>query len=379
MKKIVLAFDSFKGSVSSKEISQFVTSHLQHTMPYIEVQSLVIADGGEGTSDAIAASIATHEQYCSSYDPLSREIITRYEITDDGKTAIIELARTSGLPLLSKEERNPLKTSTYGTGVVILDALERGCTNLLLGIGGSATNDAGMGILCALGIKFYNINGELLSPCGENLHSIAQIDTSQLSPLARKANFTIACDVENPFYGENGPAYIYSPQKGADSNMVKMLDDGLRHYSNIINRVFGVDISSIPGAGAAGGVGGGLIPFLSCRLKSGIDIVMEVCHFDNMIKDADLIFTGEGRIDKQTAMGKALGGIVKHAKRYHIPVVALGGSIENVEQLNELGFTTVLSIQQGPLTLEEAMQPNTALNSIANTVTQILRLKYGDY
>lgn len=375
MYKIILAFDSFKGSASSKEIGTFVKQQIKIEMPQIEVQPILIADGGEGTLDAIASSMNAHEQYCDSYDPLNREIISKYMITDDGDTGIIELAKTSGLPLLSREERNPLITSTYGTGVVIMDALKRGCHNILLGIGGSATNDVGTGILHALGVHFIDSNGKRLQPCGENLTKIVQIDTNHLSPLAVKANFIIACDVNNPLYGSNGAAHVFAPQKGADNKIVESLDKGLYHYANLIDEIYHIDINSIPGAGAAGGVGGGLLPFLSCQLKSGIDIILDLSRFDEIIKDTDLIFTGEGRIDIQTGMGKALNGILKRAKSKSIPVIALAGSVENIKELNALGFTSVFSIQKGPITLEDAMQPATTLNGIANTIIQILRLK----
>lgn len=374
MKKIVLAFDSFKGSVSSSEISRSVRHAIRRIYPACEVLSFPIADGGEGTTEAICAGLDVDRITCRAHDPLMNPIEVAYGITKDGTTAILEMASASGLPLVPDSLRSPMNTSTYGTGEVVLDALRRGCRRFIMGIGGSATNDAGIGMLAALGVRFLDNEGKRLEPKGSNLIRIVSVDDSSLCAELKDSSFILACDVNNPFYGLQGAAYVFAPQKGAAPEDVKALDEGLRHYAAVLQTEKGMDVSMIPGAGAAGGMGGGLLPFLQAALKPGIDTILDILHFRESLQGADLVFTGEGKLDAQTAMGKALGGVLDAANALDVPVIALGGGVEAAEQLNQMGFTAVLSVQPSPVSLDKAMQKEFALANLERTVTQLLRI-----
>lgn len=374
MKKIILAFDSFKGSINSMEIAKAAEQAIIKEYPNCEIVCFPIADGGEGTTAAICAKWDVNYISCQVHDPRMKAIDASYAITADGKTAVLEMSSSSGLPLVPKVLQNPLQTTTVGTGELILDAINRGCRNFILGIGGSATNDAGIGLLEALGVKFLDKNRKVLKPIGSSLEYIEFIDESELHPELKNCKFTIACDVNNPLFGPQGAACIFAPQKGATVSEVEILDHGLRHYTEVIKRHKGMDIASIPGAGAAGGMGGGLLPFLNATLKSGIETILDILEFKESLKNADLIFTGEGKLDAQTRMGKALGGILKRALEAKVPIIGLGGSVEGIKELNEMGFTAVYSIQPGIVSLEQAMQKEYALDNIQNTVTQILRI-----
>lgn len=374
MKKIILAFDSFKGSAGSLEIANAARKGILKECPHCHVVSFPIADGGEGTTEAICTGLAVNQEICTAHDPLMNPIDVTYGITQDGTTAILEMASASGLPLVPEALRNPLNTSTYGTGEMIQDALQKGCRRFILGIGGSSTNDAGIGMLSALGVRFLDESGKSLKPVGSSLIRITTIDDSSLHPALEEATFTIACDVNNPFYGPQGAAFVYAPQKGASPEEVIALDEGLRHYAGILLKQKGVDIAAIPGAGAAGGMGGGLLPFLRATLKPGIDAILDILHFEESLQEADLIFTGEGKLDVQTGMGKALGGILRMAQARNTPVIALGGGVEASAHLNEMGFTAVLPIQPAPVSLERAMQKEFTLDNIERTVAQLIRI-----
>lgn len=374
MKKIILAFDSFKGSAGSLEIAGAARNAIAKEFPFCEVLHFPIADGGEGTTEAICTGLDVEKVSCCAHDPLMNPIEVTYGVTRDGMTAILEMASASGLPLVPDALRNPMHTTTYGTGEIILDALNRGCRRFIMGIGGSATNDAGTGMLAALGVRFLDGSGKVLEPKGSNLIRMESVDDSLLPVALREASFTIACDVNNPFYGEQGAAFVFAPQKGATPGEVEMLDKGLRHYAGVIRRQKNLDISAVPGAGAAGGMGGGLLPFLNATLKPGIDTILDILRFRDALCDADLVFTGEGKLDAQTAMGKALGGVLKMATEQHVPVIALGGGVEATSQLNEMGFTAVLSIQPAPVSLGKAMQREFTLENIERTVTQLIRI-----
>ena len=352
MKKIILAFDSFKGSVSSVQIAQAATLAIKEELPLCEVLSFPIADGGEGTTDALCSKLDIERVSCRVHNPLMQSIDVSYGITKDGNTAILEMASASGLTLIEENLRSPMVTSTYGTGEV----------------------DAAVGMLTALGLRFLDKKGEELKPIGSNLIQIAQIDDSELNPLLKDTSFTIACDVNNPLYGENGAAYIYAPQKGATPKEVELLDQGLRNFAEVVKKYNGKNIADIPGAGAAGGMGGGLLAFLNAELKSGIEVILDVLQFEESVKEADLILTGEGRLDEQTTMGKALGGILKVANKHKKPVIAIGGSILDSNQLIDAGFTAVLSIQPYPVSLNEAMDVKFASENITRTIKQIIRI-----
>ena len=374
MKKIVIASDSFKGSISSAEVAACGERAVHRLFPDCEVVQLPVADGGEGTVETLTAALGGQSVTAVVHDPLGRLITARYGWIAQEQTAILEMAAASGLPLLTPEERNPWLTSTYGTGELIQDAIERGCRKFLIAIGGSATNDGGMGLLQALGFRFLDAEGKELPGCGGSLSQIQQIDRSGVLADLAKCRFTVACDVTNPFYGPTGAAYVFAPQKGADAEMVEALDQGLRHFAQLIHTTQGIAIDQLAGAGAAGGLGGGLVAFLHARLTPGIEMVLDALQFDTQIAGADLILAGEGKLDAQTCMGKTPFGILCRAQRQGIPVVALGGAVEASEALNQCGFLAVLPILPYPTSLAEAMDPIFTQQNIERTITQVLRL-----
>lgn len=370
MKKIILAFDSFKGSASSEELAEAAAAGIADACPFCETVRFTLADGGEGTTAALAAAFAATPVSAATSGPLEDSITARYAIA--GNTAIIETAAASGLTLVPEGRRNPMKTSSYGTGVLIADAIRRGCRKIILGLGGSATNDAATGILAALGYRFLDSDGHELYPCGENLTKIAMIDSSAADPLLARTEFVLACDVDNPFCGKNGAAAVYAPQKGATPKQVVALDDGMRHYAALLLSLTGTDILDVPGAGAAGGIAGGLLPFVNARIRSGIDTVLDALGFDDALDGADLVLTGEGRIDAQSAMGKAISGIVRRAARKNVPVIALAGEVADANALIDAGLTAAFSIQTAPTDLSVAMQKDSTLRNVRLTTTQLI-------
>ena len=286
------------------------------------------------------------------------------------------MAQASGLTLLGENERDPLSTTSYGTGEMIRDALHKGCRKILLGIGGSATNDGGMGMLSALGAEFFDINGNIISGkgCGRDLAAVSSISLSGLDPLILGADITVACDVDNPFCGSCGASRVFGRQKGADDATIEILEAGMQIYAKALAEATGVDVSVMPGAGAAGGVGGALAAALGARLRPGIDMVLDAVGFDRRIEGADLIITGEGRIDSQTMRGKTPFGVLSAGRRHGIPVVALGGSVEFSDSLNNAGFAAIFSILSSPVEISDALDPDTTCRNIENTVRQIIRL-----
>ena len=374
MKKIVIASDSFKGSLSSAEVAACGERAVHRLFPDCKVVQLPVADGGEGTAETLTAALGGQSVTAIVHDPLGRLITARYGWIAQEQTALIEMAAASGLPLLPLEERNPWLTSTYGTGELIRNALERGCHKFLIAIGGSATNDGGMGLLQALGFRFLDAEGKELPGCGGSLQQIQQIDSSGVLVDLAQCQFTVACDVTNPFYGPTGAAYVFAPQKGADAEMVEALDQGLRHFAQLIHTTQGIAIDQLAGAGAAGGLGGGLVAFLNARLTPGIEMVLDALRFDTQITGADLIITGEGKLDAQTCMGKTPLGILRRAQQQGIPVVALGGAVEASEALNQCGFLAVFPILPYPTSLAKAMDPTFTRQNIERTIAQVLRL-----
>lgn len=367
--KIVLAFDSFKGSASSTELADAARQAILGEIPQCKIAQFTIADGGEGTTAAICSAIESRVVECDTTDPLMRPISTQYNITPDG-VAIMEMASASGLTLVEPHLRNPLVTTTYGTGEMILDAISKGCRTIILGIGGSATNDAAIGLLSALGIKFYDKEGNpTLEMC-----KVVDFDTLEMNPAVKDTKFIIACDVNNPFYGDSGAAHIYSPQKGASPSQVEELDAGLRNFAALVKTKLGINLQEIPGTGAAGGMGGGLLAFLNATLKPGIDTILEMIGFDKEVADASAVFTGEGRIDSQSGMGKAIGGIIKLAQKHNVPVIAIGGSVADDVDADKLGLLAAMSIQQGPFSLEDSMKKENTLKNVEKTIKQITRL-----
>ncbi|MEL5894046.1 glycerate kinase [Bacteroides sp. GD17] len=377
MKKVIIAIDSFKECLTSAAAAIAATKGIRNVFSECEVISFPVADGGEGMQDALIAATGGRRISVCAHSPLLELRNTQYGISGDGQTAFIETAAISGLPLVPKEKRNPMLTTTLGTGELIYDALERGCRNFIIGLGGSATNDAGLGMLQAVGFRFLDKSGKELGPdgmCGALLADVASIDSSAVHPALKDSHFTAACDVQNPFTGPTGAAYVFASQKGADPEMVAKLDKNMKKLAKVIYKFTGRDITHVPGAGAAGGMGGGLSAFLNAELKPGIRLLLDTLHFSESIKGADLIITGEGKSDRQTVMGKVPLGVLEEARRQHIPVILLAGSIEDVEELNRAGFQGVFSITPSPMSLEQATEPAFAQENICRTVEQICRI-----
>ncbi|MDD4729722.1 MAG: glycerate kinase [Dysgonamonadaceae bacterium] len=373
MRKIIIAPDSFKGSLSSVEVANAIEEAIKRVIPTCKTVKMSIADGGEGTMETMVNAFEGEKIKIIVHDPLMRPIEIEYGLIESGKTAILEMAAASGLTLLSKSEQNPFLTTTFGTGEIIKDALKRGCCSFLIGIGGSATNDAGTGMLKALGFSFLDKTGEEVDGTGKSLRTIYSIDESKVIPEVKEAQFTIACDVNNAFSGPSGAAYVFAPQKGANEKMTMKLDEGLDCFRLLIKKEKGVNLNTIPGTGAAGGLGGGFVAFLNAQLKPGIEMVLEAVDFDKHLKDADLVITGEGKLDKQTAMGKAASGILDAACKRNVPVIAIGGSVEDIKNLIERGFTSLFSIVLSPMSLEEAMQKENAKRNIIQIIEQITK------
>ncbi len=364
MKKIVIAPDSFKGTIPSKRACEIIASAAKKVSSSIETVQIPIADGGEGTIDAIGAK----HIFAKVSDALLRPIDSYWG--DFGDFAVIELATVCGLPMLEKP--NPLFTSTYGFGELIKNALDFGKRKIILALGGSSTNDLGCGMAVALGAKFFRENGEEFIPTGKTLTEITQVDLSKFDPRVKETEFLTMCDVSNPLYGKQGAAYVFAPQKGADEGMLAMLDQGLQHASALIEKETGVSFSSIPGAGAAGGLGAGSIAFLSSKLKSGIDIVLDLCKFDLCLENADLVITGEGSFDSQSVNGKALSGIAKHSLNAAVPMVVLCGKANEDTSVYDLGVSAVFSILRKPQSLSDALKDSE--ENLFKTAYNVIRL-----
>lgn len=371
--KIIIATDSFKGCLNSSEVALAVEEGIRAVLPESDVLRFPVADGGEGILDVLVNASLGKYIPVRSHDPLMQPIEARYGVSGDNKTALIEMAVASGLPLVPVHLRNPLLTTTWGTGELIKDALSRGYRNFILGIGGSATNDAGLGVLQALGFRFLDGENRALGVGGEVMEKVVAIDCSAALPSLKEARFTVACDVDNPFCGTNGAATVFAPQKGADAAMTERLDAGMRSLATVIQSATGKDISRMPGAGAAGGLGGSLAAFLNAALLSGIGLLLDTLCFDQKIAGSDLIITGEGTIDRQTLSGKVPFGILQAAQKQHIPVVAIAGKVEDKEMLMKAGFADVCAINPEGISLEKAMHPDYAKRHIRQTVMRVLK------
>ena len=377
MTKIVVASDSFKGSLSSAETAQAISAGINDAYPGCSVRSLFLGDGGEGTAESIAAILGGRWTTIEVNDPVGRRIKARYAICEEDMTAIIDLAEASGLTLIEENARNPLHTSTYGTGEMIMDAVRRGCRHVIIGLGGSATNDGGTGMLEALGFRFLDADGKTIERCcGNNLCDIVSIDTSDVPDELLASSFTAACDVGTVFCGEEGATRVFAPQKGAGENEIELLEKGMVSLCEVIRRQTGKDLSGTEGSGAAGGAGGALYAFLGARLTSGADLVLDCAGFEEAIKDADLIITGEGKIDSQTFRGKLPAAILKRAVAANIPVAAIGGIVDlDVKDISSSGFLDILPIQPvpaGPEELARAMRPAAATANIRRTIRELL-------
>lgn len=373
--KVVVAMDSFKGSISSIEGSEAISLGIKDVYQDAEIRTIPLADGGEGTVEAFIHATGGKRIEKEVRGPLNEKVKAMYGISGDGKTAIIEVAAACGLPLVPKEELNPLKATTYGVGELIHDAIERGCRDFIIGLGGSATNDAGVGMLQALGFRFLDEKKQEIGSGGGALRDIQHLITEQANPLLKECTFQVACDVNNYLYGKNGAAYVFGPQKGATEEEVKILDAGLQHFANKVREQLEIEIHAIEGAGAAGGLGAAFAGFLHAELKSGIELVLNFVNMENYMKDADLVITGEGMLDGQTSMGKAPIGVAKLAEKYDVPVIALAGAINHENfTLHDHGMTSCFSILNAPMTTEEAMDFDRTFQNLRFTANQLFRL-----
>ena len=369
MTRIIAAFDSFKGSLTSREAGEAFRRGFMAERPDAEVEVLTIADGGEGMAEAIFEGVGGEMVSVVVSDPLGRKIEARYALINGGTTAVIAMSSASGLTLLKPEERNPLIASTFGTGELIVDALERGCREIIMGLGGSATNDCGVGMLRALGYRFYDAAGEELCDTISILERVESISTAERHPLLMGVKFTAAVDVDNPLYGPQGAAHIFASQKGASPEMVERLDKALRHYAEVVD----ADAAEVAGAGAAGGMGYALHTMLGARMRPGIEIVLALLDFERRAQGASLVVTGEGSIDAQTLHGKAPAGVLAQAQRLGIPVVALGGRVECESALLAGGFHAVRAITPHDQPTDVAMQRETAIANMERAARELAR------
>jgi len=360
--RVVIAPDSFKGSASAKEVAQAIADGLKVALPDSEFDLVPMADGGEGTVEALVVATGGKIVTKRVTGPLGEPVDAFFGILGDGETAVIEMAAAAGLHLVPPEKRNPLLTTTYGVGELIKAALDAGCKRVIVGIGGSATNDGGAGMAQALGAKLLDENGNEIGFGGGELGKVARIDTSELDSRLRETEILVACDVTNPLTGPNGASAVYGPQKGATPEMVKLLDENLRHYAAIIRRDLGVDVEHVPGAGAAGGLGAGLMAFCQAKLKRGVELVIQAVRLDERVQKANLVITGEGKIDFQTGFGKVPHGVAQVAKRYKKPVIAIVGQLgEGSEKCREWGIDACFAITDKPMSEQDAMANTLAL------------------
>lgn len=371
--KVVIAIDSFKGSVSSMKLASEIEKGILKVYKDCEVVICPIADGGEGTVEALSHSDKAKLLSVTCKDPLGFDVVAQYAIIDNS-VAVIEMASASGLPLVPVEKRDPSVTSSFGTGDLIKDALKRGIRDFIVGIGGSATNDAGIGMLRSLGFSFLDkFCNEILF--AKDLDKVVTIDRSNVLKELKDCHFKIACDVNNPLCGPNGATFVYAQQKGADEDMMVDLDNKLYCFANIVEKQSNKELQNIAGAGAAGGLGFGFLAFLNATLESGIKIILDQVDLKGKIKNADYVITGEGKIDKQSSMGKVLSGIAKVCKEQNIPCIALAGNCsEATDSLHKIGISAYFSVVSAPMPIEVAMQEDVALNLVRNKTEQIFRM-----
>ena len=354
--KIVIAPDSYKGSLTAKEACDAMKRGVLKAVPDAEVVTVPMSDGGEGTTRSMVDSLGGTMIECEVRNPLGIPTTATYGILSDG-TAVIEMAEASGLTLISKDKRNPMKSTTYGTGEMIKDALDRGCRNFIIGIGGSATNDGGAGMAQALGYLLLDGKGRQISFGGAGLSEIETIDKSQADPRIGESRFTVACDVDNPLCGENGASNVFGPQKGATAEMIGILDKNLSHFADVIQKDMSIHVKNMPGAGAAGGLGAGMLAFLNASLKRGVDIVIDAVKLKNLLDGADLVITGEGSCDFQTVNGKTPYGVAKAAYEQGIPTIIITGQIgKGTEVLYRYGVIGIFTLVNGPVSLDYAIE-----------------------
>lgn len=359
--KIVIASDSFKGSCSTLEVADHVAAGFLKVFPQAQIVKIPVADGGEGTVEAMVLGSGGTFHKMQVVGPLGEQTEASYGILNNG-VGVVELAAASGLPMVPDEKKNPLITTSYGTGQLILSAVEAGCKKILVGLGGSATNDGGMGIAQAFGVSFKDAEGNELGYGGGELSKLASIDTSKLDPRLAEVEIIIASDVSNPLCGPTGASAVYGPQKGATPELVELLDKNLAHYAQVIKEQLGKDIINVPGAGAAGGASVALMLFAGATIQPGIQVVLDVAEIDKELEDADLVVTGEGRIDGQSVFGKVPVGVAGRAQKFNVPVLAIVGSIgDGAEAVYDHGVDSIINTQNKPMSLQEAMENAGAL------------------
>lgn len=375
--KVVIAIDSLKNSLTSMEAGKAIETgiHQAYENEAVDVIVKPLADGGEGTVEALVTGMNGILKEVRVFGPLDESVCCPYGVLPETNTAIIEMAGAAGIGLIEDSKKNPLETSTYGVGEVIRYAVDSGIRNFIIGIGGSVTNDCGVGMLQALGYEFLDKEGCHVQKGGKVLAEIASIDDRNVLSELKECTFKIACDVTNPLCGPNGASYVYGPQKGATPEMIKQLDAGCENFAKVVAAHFGRDFSIVPGVGAAGGLGFGFLSFLNAELRSGIELILQETRLEEEIKDADIVITGEGRLDFQTSMGKAPIGVAKLAKKYGAKVIALAGCATNdAKECNQHGIDAFFTIVNRAMTLEEAMNRDLALDNMTRTSEQVFRL-----
>ena len=375
MKKIVIAPDSFKGNLTSLEVASCLEKGIKRVLPKVRCVKVPMADGGEGTVQSMVDAAKGKFVSKRVKGPAGKLVTAKYGWLAKDKTAVIEMAEASGLPLVKGREKNPLKTTTYGTGQLILDAINKGAKKIIIGIGGSATNDGGVGMAQALGVRFLNASGKEIKELGSGgmVVKVSSIDAQGIDPRVAKTKIVVACDVENPLYGKKGASHVFGPQKGATPKMVQQLDENLKNLSKLMKRDLKQDVGLMPGAGAAGGLGAGLVAFAGAKLESGIDIVVQATNLAKYIKGADLVLTGEGRVDFQTAFGKTPSGVAKAAKKHNVPVIAIGGALsDDARQVFDHGIDCIESAAAKDMTLETAIQ--NSKQDLANAAERVIRM-----
>jgi len=372
MNKAVLIPDSFKGTLSSEMICNIMAENIKKFFPECQVVSIPVADGGEGSVDCFLTALGGEKIYETVKNPYFEDMQSFYGLINNGETAVIEMASCAGLPIV-EDKKNPKKTTTYGVGQLILSAAERGCKKIIVGLGGSSTNDGGAGAAAAVGVKFYNKDGKDFIPVGGTLKDIAKIDLSKRSKAIEDIEIVTMCDIDNPMYGTKGAAFIFGPQKGASPDMVFELDNGLKNLCEVIEKDIGVDLKDVPGGGAAGAMGAGMIAFFNSSLQMGIETVLDNVNFDDVIEDADMIFTGEGKIDTQSLRGKVVIGVAKRAKMKNVPVtVIVGGADDGIDEAYDMGVTSIFTINRLPQDFQ--LSRSNSKENMDATMNNILRL-----
>jgi len=373
--KTVIAIDSLKGSLTSIEAGNAIMEGIKRADPGAEVVVRPLADGGEGTTETLVAGLGGRMEEITVTGPLGAPVVAEYGIIAESQTAIMEMATAAGITLVSDSERNPLNTTTFGVGEMIADAIEKGCRNFIIGIGGSATNDGGLGMLSALGFEFLDKDGNSVEIFGRGLENIAKITTDKVLPKIDGCSFSIACDVTNPLCGDNGCSAVYGPQKGATPEIVALMDGWLKNYAEIAKQTFENVDPNYPGAGAAGGLGFAFMTFLGGVLEPGIDLILNKTNLEDYIKTADVVVTGEGRLDFQTAMGKAPVGVARLAKKHNKMVVAFAGAVtRDATECNKNGIDAFFPILREICTLDKAMEKEYAAENLAATAEQVFRI-----